>query len=889
MTFFKKILQIISVMIVLACNSIEVFSIELQPINENYKGVETKNDTIAIWDDYGSMILSFDNAKSWKQIKVFETGTIVKLYFEDNRITTFNNFGQISISTDNGKNWVERTDLRDTVLSVLKLEEGYLVRLDDKLVLLTESFQIKEETVLRSNFHPGLNELSYINAMTKFKENFVISTFGANFIVFNKELNPIDTINMKERGLCDNCSFLSRILSDNDNVYVSGVYTIHKSSDFIIFDTIYQTTEFVTRFNLIDGTIYRMSLYKALKFELCKITSDTILTVAKYKGKEKTRNISVNDYKISKDRLILVGDYKLIIIHDFKKDTTELVSEFSGHSSRLLPDAINDSTFLFYSGSTSPYKIYGTFSSMLYKTDNKGVTFKNSININNNPDIWGYQIFYYKYFDSVKNLLYYGGRDYYHEETGGFIVSSDFGDNFDFIPIKNFVFGTQEISNLQRKDNSFVTAINFSYNGLNKRGSYLYTFDDNFAVLDTFSFDNYIVRHQHSFNANTCLFLSENKLESINEINFTTDKGKNFEVIKKYDKYDSLLYYNEYVTKGINYLYMCFYNIQDSIIRFEALNIADRTVHLIYTYKALKDEVYDIILNTAFDSDGELFYLAVKDTLFHIDDIYASKHTDYNILPNNGRITRALKKYGNTFYVYYKDSINPHNIYWMKLPEIIKLKPEILAEDFDFGKHDIKDNNFKTAKIKINNLSDEAELVITGYTISDNSVFITDLPEMEELNPLKIKEGQHYEFNVVFKPNEVGIFKDSIVFISNADEIDFTSNLSGEGIDSLDTSIDNEVEYKNYLYSYPPYPLPALNEVRSLIYWDPGLDIDIEQITIYNIYGTKIPTHDKIRIDKLTNYSGNLIWDCSGVETGIYVIHLKHGTESRIIKVIVTK
>jgi hypothetical protein len=80
-----------------------------------------------------------------------------------------------------------------------------------------------------------------------------------------------------------------------------------------------------------------------------------------------------------------------------------------------------------------------------------------------------------------------------------------------------------------------------------------------------------------------------------------------------------------------------------------------------------------------------------------------------------------------------------------------------------------------------------------------------------------------------------------------------------------------------------------MNEVRSLIYWDTSIEIDVEQIVVYNIYGSKVAGHDKIRLDKLNAYSGNLVWDCSGVESGIYVIHLKHGTESRIIKVIVTK
>ena len=104
------------------------------------------------------------------------------------------------------------------------------------------------------------------------------------------------------------------------------------------------------------------------------------------------------------------------------------------------------------------------------------------------------------------------------------------------------------------------------------------------------------------------------------------------------------------------------------------------------------------------------------------------------------------------------------------------------------------------------------------------------------------------------------------------------------------TSVQNtETEIMNYLFSYPPYPMPAINEVRSLIYWDTSIDIDNDEMFVYDMYGTKVAGKEKLRIDKLTAYSGNLVWDCSGVPTGIYLINIKHGTQTRTIKAIVTK
>ncbi len=108
-------------------------------------------------------------------------------------------------------------------------------------------------------------------------------------------------------------------------------------------------------------------------------------------------------------------------------------------------------------------------------------------------------------------------------------------------------------------------------------------------------------------------------------------------------------------------------------------------------------------------------------------------------------------------------------------------------------------------------------------------------------------------------------------------------------LDPISTSVESEIETMNYLFSYPPYPMPATNEVRSLIYWYTSIDIDEKNIVVYNIYGEKVSTEEQIKIDRLTGYSGNLIWDCSGVPAGVYLINIKHGTQNQTIKAIVTK
>jgi hypothetical protein len=130
------------------------------------------------------------------------------------------------------------------------------------------------------------------------------------------------------------------------------------------------------------------------------------------------------------------------------------------------------------------------------------------------------------------------------------------------------------------------------------------------------------------------------------------------------------------------------------------------------------------------------------------------------------------------------------------------------------------------------------------------------------------------------------LIKDDYIYAATAGAGVFKGKLSDFGVIN---SVDSHTETPNYLYAYPPYPLPATNEVRSLIYWDTSIDIESDEMTVYNIYGTKVAGKEKLRLDKLTSYSGNLVWDCSDVPSGIYLITIKHGTETRAVKVIVNK
>lgn len=108
-----------------------------------------------------------------------------------------------------------------------------------------------------------------------------------------------------------------------------------------------------------------------------------------------------------------------------------------------------------------------------------------------------------------------------------------------------------------------------------------------------------------------------------------------------------------------------------------------------------------------------------------------------------------------------------------------------------------------------------------------------------------------------------------------------------------DTTISDievsEIERLNYLFSYPPFPTPAYNEINSVIYWDPNIDIDNTIISVFNVNGLKVEDKENILIKKLSNYHGILTWNCINQNNGIYFLQIKYGSFSNTIKILIHK
>ena len=90
----------------------------------------------------------------------------------------------------------------------------------------------------------------------------------------------------------------------------------------------------------------------------------------------------------------------------------------------------------------------------------------------------------------------------------------------------------------------------------------------------------------------------------------------------------------------------------------------------------------------------------------------------------------------------------------------------------------------------------------------------------------------------------------------------------------------------DYLYTCPPYPIPSISNVNIEIYWDPRKELKTENVSVYNVSGTRIKSSRYISLSRKSNWNGTLTWNTSSVLPGVYIIIIKHGATQRFVKIL---
>ena len=275
------------------------------------------------------------------------------------------------------------------------------------------------------------------------------------------------------------------------------------------------------------------------------------------------------------------------------------------------------------------------------------------------------------------------------------------------------------------------------------------------------------------------------------------------------------------------------------------------------------------------------------------------KEYDNEILKNDKRINKYFRLNDSELILYSEEGIyltHDNGLTW----KFEKTDNEEL-NTYDYSSKDGNNiYNINRSKNKISKSTDlgrtwtnieiniESNLVFVGLITYNNHLILFTTTDLFILSN-DGKDLTKYKVDLLRPNGEELYFNNGIVsgeyLVLTSEYGNWRAKLADLGIE-VKSLVESEIE-SNYLYTYPPYPNPAKSEVKVLFYWDINLPMTTDDISIYDITGKKIDAAGKLSLVKQESHYGNLIWDCSSVQPGIYLINIKHGTEEKAVKVVV--
>ena len=866
------------------------YEFNLRPINLDYYNIDTHNDKIYISANFGSLMLSSDKGLTWNYERVFDNDIILKTINFDNKIYAFNINGQIALNESN--QWKILKDLKKNIIAIDTTMSGFIINFKDSVTLFDKNW--KNLNSITTKYNHLQSPLSGINSIIFKNSKIYILNDSVTVLICDSNLNLIDKINLNEKGIVDNKFGLYRLYQNDDLFYIVTQKKVYSTKDFneftLIFDSNFDFNHFINFKNRnICVKLYPSPIVNIFE---CKngLEFDTLAT---YDKRNYFQNMTVNSVKLIDDDIWLVGGFNYIQKYNIGVDEFDLKSLNSSRAYGAIPIQIDEKMYYSFGGNYNlktyydcHYNVYLTKTKDTFKTFQpiyEGNIFGTNYNLG------------YKYFDSVTKSLYYFESLGIPKLFFGAYISYDLGKNY----IKKqqdkqypIITDAMQFSrpNLQFLNNHFIFASS-NLTPTNVFQSSIYIFDTSMTLKKSRIDSNFeLIYLNHKSFENYLLFKRMFKTNDMN-ISYTQNDGKSWHLVKEYTKDDSILFCKDFQIGKEKYLLYFILNKLDSVISLESINLDNYTYKNLYNYKQAYELIHPLIpfkIYCGFDVYNDKLYLSIKDTLFITNNIFDKSKWSYTVFPNNGGISRTLKVLdSNSIYAYYQDANNPREIYIIDLPEMTIDKPIIQVTSIDFGKKSIKDSASKILNAQAINTSSAQELIITNIENSNPDVFITFFPEISEINPLIIKPNSIFNFPIKFQPKEVKEYYDSLTIKSNATDEFLKLYIRGIGFDTT-TSVE-EVELLPYLYAFPPFPIPGKNHIKTLIYFEPNVEINKSDIGIYDQNGNKIERDENINIDYLNNYSGYLIWECKNAPTGIYLIHLKFGESYKTIKVMVNK
>lgn len=657
----------------------------LTPFIYDLNGVESSGDTIVVFGNLGSGMISFDEGKIWNNIKPYENEIINSIFIKNKKLITFSESGIIKESKNWGESWNEISTINDTIISIEQYNERYYVISKKNIFLLNDKYQILNSYNLRKSININSSDNPNIEPILTFYKNEVIALDSGQIFKFDLNLNIIDTLILPNNLSCYSLYSTTNELFARSHPYLYIIEDFSTPIPFLNYvqkniDLFDSNDYYVHYFKVINDKLYcfnpftKNNRYPFLNYYQIIDSNEAILNGTIDFSQEKANGFfkqRLKDLENVGNNLFLVSDKNMLVKYNRNTDETEMISNLYEFNSKgdYLPIRVNDS-IAFYQTGNKFFKM-----NMINKSWER-LSSDSIVNSNINNSILfrkfdyksGNLIYIIKSFnDGIKSILY---------------ESKDFGISFSKHELQNLIL-SQAISILDINHTETSTYVTINYREPSSINEVL-MFDKNYNFKESTRDSNFVIKKIKYLSDNKIIritsdFSHDQLKNDINKISSSNDGGNTWNDIKEYgySKPDTIIYndgssyitsYPDYLTtydfevNGVSYWLNAIYSKDKSKFKFDLINLETFESNIIYEMNLISNNGVSI----TFENYKDTTIIVVNDQIFKGKDIFNINNWVKYKFPNNGRIASSrFVRFGNRYYTSYFDDIHSYNLYWL--------------------------------------------------------------------------------------------------------------------------------------------------------------------------------------------------------------------------------
>ncbi len=839
------------------------FDFDLTPMNIHFYGATVFKDKIFVYGSNGSYLLSTDFGKSWQQFSLHPYGNIFHITSYKDTLWGVLDCGIVIFSFDEGNNWFKKEitlEPDEQVYYILPTEDCLFIRSNKGVYKFDKNLQlissIKDTLLYINNYIiydfsenqiPTFKDGIYYshNEIFKFKRDLLLLSgkYYRGLILIDYDLNKLDTLPTNRHIYTPNYEMINYLFPFDSVLIISTnartifkTEDVHSRWDFLFVDTAFLNNNDPNQWSKWPWREYQDEYFfwNNKLFMVINFASD---------GKYIPSELSINDFELSPIKLY----FKEYIKDETDRfcDFVKFRNHFNDRSIAYVPGIyfprVNATRYLFTKRKSfvgdSIVIIPGLYKTIIQSRDGCFNWNLTSCNAAHFPEL----ILNDSTFIFLNRLPYYNNTS----------VSFDGGITFQptELLLDTLYRRIAEVDSLGNIKNIVYE----NYDTV----TYFAIFKQTSAFFIDSSGRGFFIGTNDDFRGYALLNFA-----------YTTDYGKHF-------KFDSSLkirtYTNQLLPPKVEKL--------DGKYIFPLLDYEypAKWYHTKIYFLDTSFKKVDKIITPEFQMVNQVFPINHSHLiLFTIvcDSSNPKYYQNFQIRESfdSGKTSTVLFSFDRNFdlmqyYVHNKDSIffvvsYPHRLY---LFEVKSKSLKLLYED------SVAENMLLMV------ISDRFYLVGKGLFLEN-----TDRSDLTQWREGKWDYG---------KPNfESVIFKGNVAIAGLSDSLRPFNYYKITLKKEAPTTVENEVEKRYYttkFWASEPYPQPAGVPVKARIAWDGSFDVGEAIDGVYDVMGNKIEGKGRITIDDVGKATAELVWDCTGIPSGVYFIVIRWIGGSESIPVII--